>query len=169
MRLQGIGSFCCINGERRTIGYVVRQLVEEVHSAIDSRSIISVEFAWVRYITWSGPGFYAGISIEKRGRSSETAERYSNTRWQCLCDTVGVALNFGIIYNSFVNSAVILIPLYIILFGLNKQKYNNMNCDNHSELSMVTEIWACSWPDRGINGRDYCTSIELTGHQLAEM
>ena len=74
---------CCINGERRTIGYVVSRLVEKVHSAIDSGSIISVDFAWVRYITdWSrsGPGFFAGISIEKRGRWSDTAERYSSTR-----------------------------------------------------------------------------------------
>ena len=42
-------------------GYVVSQLVEEVHSAIDSGNTISLEFAWVRYITdWSrsGPGFF---------------------------------------------------------------------------------------------------------------
>ena len=73
---------CCINGERHTIGYVVSQLVE-VHSAIDSGSVTSVEFAWVRYITdWSrsGPGFFAGIGIEKRGRWSDTAERYASTR-----------------------------------------------------------------------------------------
>lgn len=74
---------CRIEGEHHTIGYVVSELVEEVHSAIDSGSIMSVEFAWVRYITdWSrsGPGFFAGISIEKRGMWSDSAERYSSTR-----------------------------------------------------------------------------------------
>ena len=76
---------CKIKEEHHTIGYVVSELVEEVHSAIDSGSIVSVEFAWVRYITdWSrsGPGFFAGVSIEKKGTWSNTAERYASTRWQ---------------------------------------------------------------------------------------
>ena len=75
--------FCQIDGEHRTIGYVVGEVLEEVHTALDSGSVLSVEFAWVRYITdWSrsGPGFFAIISIEKRGRWSETAVRYSSTR-----------------------------------------------------------------------------------------
>ena len=62
---------CQIEGEHCTIGYVVSELVEEVHSANDSGGILSMEFAWVRYIIdWSrsGPGFFAGINIEKRGR-----------------------------------------------------------------------------------------------------
>ena len=58
-----------IEGERHTIGYVVSELVEEVHSAIDSGTILSVEFAWVRYITdWSrsGPGFFCWNKYRKK-------------------------------------------------------------------------------------------------------
>ena len=36
------------------------ELLEDVHDAINAGSIISVQFAWIRYITdWSrsGPGF----------------------------------------------------------------------------------------------------------------
>ena len=64
---------CHIDGKQQIIGYVVSEVVEEVHSAIDAASIVSVKFAWVRYITdWtrSGPGFFAGVDIEKKGRWS---------------------------------------------------------------------------------------------------
>ena len=48
----------------RTVGYVVNELLEEVHAAI---GIISIKFSWIRYITdWtkSGPGFFAGVEIK---------------------------------------------------------------------------------------------------------
>ena len=78
----GINFVCEIEGKHHTIGYVVSELVE-MHAAIDSGSILSVEFSWVHYITdWSrlGPGFFAGVNIGKRGKWSETAVQYSSTR-----------------------------------------------------------------------------------------
>ena len=83
-------AFVIFEGEHHTIGYVVSELVEEVHSTIDSGSILSVDFAWVCYnITdWSRSGpvffffFFAGISIAKRGRWSDAAVQYSSTKRQ---------------------------------------------------------------------------------------
>ena len=80
---QALAFVCEIDEQWHTIGYVIRELIEEVHSAMNSGDILSVEFSWVRYITdWSrsGPGFFAGISIEKKGRWSDTAVRYASTR-----------------------------------------------------------------------------------------
>lgn len=74
---------CELGGKWYTIGYVVSELLEEVHAAIDSDSIVSVEFAWVRYITdWtrSGPGFFAGVAVEKKGQWSDNARRAASTR-----------------------------------------------------------------------------------------
>ena len=74
---------CELDGKWYTIGYVVSELLEEVHAAIDSGSIVSAEFAWVRYITgWtrSGPGFFAGVAIEKKGQWSDNARRAASTR-----------------------------------------------------------------------------------------
>ena len=72
-----------------TIGYVVSELLEEVHDATNAGSILSVQFAWIRYIIdWSrsGPGFFAGIAgiagtaIEKTGEWSSSAKRAASTR-----------------------------------------------------------------------------------------
>ena len=74
---------CEVDGKWQTIGYVVSELLEEVHAAINAGSILSVQFAWIRYITdWSrsGPGFFAGIAIERIGEWSSTAKRAASTR-----------------------------------------------------------------------------------------
>ena len=73
---------CEINGKFCTIGYVVSELLEEVHAAINSNSIVSVKFSWIKYITdWrSGPGFFAGIQIKKKGPWSLNAIRCASTR-----------------------------------------------------------------------------------------
>ena len=59
------------------------ELLEEVHAAIKEKKIISVKFSWVRYITeWShsGPGFFAGIEIRKKGPWSLTAIGSASTK-----------------------------------------------------------------------------------------
>ena len=74
---------CEIDGKYHTIGYVVSELLEEVHAAIKEKKIISVKFSWVRYITeWShsGPGFFAGIEIRKKGPWSLTAIGSASTK-----------------------------------------------------------------------------------------
>ena len=75
-------AFKCKLNKWHTIGYVVRELTDEVHDAMNRSIIISVKFAWVNYVTdWrSGPGFFAGITIEKIGPWSVLARRKASTR-----------------------------------------------------------------------------------------
>ena len=57
---------CEIDGKSHRVGYVVSELLEEVHDAVQNNKITSVKISWLRYVTdWthSGPGFYAGIEI----------------------------------------------------------------------------------------------------------
>ena len=71
---------CTIEGKKHTIGYVVSELLDEVHTAYRAGNIVSVKISWVRYITdWtrSGPGFFAGVDIEKKGRWSSNAIAHS--------------------------------------------------------------------------------------------
>lgn len=74
---------CEVDGQWQTIGYVVSELLEEVRAAINAGSILSVQFAWIRYITdWSrsSPGFFAGVEIAKQGEWSISAKRAASTR-----------------------------------------------------------------------------------------
>ena len=54
----------------------------EVHNVMDNGRIISVEFAWISFVTdWrSGPAYFAGIWVEKRGEWSNLAKRKAGTR-----------------------------------------------------------------------------------------
>ena len=57
---------CQIGDEWHTIGYIVREALDSVHTAIRNQDIISVRFSWVNYlVSWSrsGPGYYARINI----------------------------------------------------------------------------------------------------------
>ena len=54
---------CKIYGKWKRIGYVVSEILREVHTAIE---IVRVEFARVKYIsdlTRSGPGVFAGGAV----------------------------------------------------------------------------------------------------------
>lgn len=80
---RAIAFVCHINGKDYTIGYVINELLEEVHKAIDDETILTSDFSWVRYITdWSrsGPGFFAGIKITKKGKWSHQAVRLATTK-----------------------------------------------------------------------------------------
>lgn len=74
---------CTLEDKKHTIGYIIREVLDEVHLAISNGSIVSVKVAWIRYITdWtrSGPGFFAGINIEIFGRWSANAASHASTR-----------------------------------------------------------------------------------------
>ncbi len=63
---------CCVNGEWRRVGYVVNEVLQEVHDCLASGTITAVKFAWVKFLlSWShsGPGYYTGINISKKGKS----------------------------------------------------------------------------------------------------
>ena len=59
-----------VGGEWRNIAYVVREAARHVAEAISNNLIVKCEFNWVRYIVhWSrsGPGWYTGITVTKKG------------------------------------------------------------------------------------------------------
>jgi hypothetical protein len=67
---QAIAFLCELDGKWQRVGYVVRECVYAVHDALSTGQIVSVEFNWVKYIVhWSnsGPGWYAGVKVTKRG------------------------------------------------------------------------------------------------------
>ena len=68
-----------IDGTWTRIGYVVKEVLEHVHEAMNAKQIVSVEFAWIKYITqWgeSGPGYFAGISVSKEGPWDPQVTKY---------------------------------------------------------------------------------------------
>ena len=59
-----------IKNSGKKIGYVVKELLDDVPAAINRKEIVSVKFGWIKYITdWTrlGPGYFAGIKISKSG------------------------------------------------------------------------------------------------------
>lgn len=71
---------CKLHNDWMAIGYVVSELCEEVHSAFSSNSIVSVEFAWVKYKLWKkAPGYYAAINITRKGEWSKKIKNCSST------------------------------------------------------------------------------------------
>ena len=73
---------CLINGSWHRIGYIVREALDEVHAAITNGHILWVKFAWIKFLLqWirSGPGFYAGIVIARRGEWSQMCIRSAST------------------------------------------------------------------------------------------
>lgn len=71
---------CELNTGWTTIGYVVSELCEDVHCAITSDSIDSVEFAWVKYKLWKkAPGYYAAINITRKGEWPQKVKKYCST------------------------------------------------------------------------------------------
>lgn len=80
---RAIAFLCHVEGSWHRIGYIVREVLEEVHAAINARNILWVTFAWVSYLlqwTRSGPGFYAGINIARRGDWSHTCIMSASTK-----------------------------------------------------------------------------------------
>ncbi len=70
---------CSLEEKWVKIGYVVKDILDEVHSAIDNNLILNVKFKWVKYITdWtrSGPGYFAGITVTKSGQWERKVVRF---------------------------------------------------------------------------------------------
>ena len=80
---QAISFTCKVGQSWHRIGYVVRECLDELHAAIHNGDILQVQFSWVKYLLqWSrsGPGFYAGIIIIRKGQWSDTCVRSASTR-----------------------------------------------------------------------------------------
>ena len=59
-----------VNHSWERVGYLVREVLENVHTAQQDNKIVSVELQWVKFIThWtrSQPGWYCGIKITRNG------------------------------------------------------------------------------------------------------
>ena len=72
-----------VNGKFQRIGYVVREVLMDVHSAIQRDEIISVKLGWVKLVvSWTvgGPNMYAVIDITKRGEWPKNVVRYASTK-----------------------------------------------------------------------------------------
>lgn len=74
---------CQLDSKWRKIGYVVHEALEETHAALTHGDILNVRFGWIKYITdWymSGPGFFAGINVSKKGSWFADVIRCGSTR-----------------------------------------------------------------------------------------
>ena len=62
------------------MGYVVREALTEVHSALVNDKIVEVKISWIKYKSWKkSPGFYAAIDITRRGEWSRLVYRARST------------------------------------------------------------------------------------------
>lgn len=80
---QAIAFKCYLNGNWQTIGYIVREALSSVHSALRDNRIMQVSFAWAKFRSkWpnSGPGYYAGIKITVKGQWPKVVCQYASTR-----------------------------------------------------------------------------------------
>ena len=74
---------CQVHGKWGRIGYVVNEVLEEVHKAINNNEIVETNFKWIKFITdWymSGPGYFTAISISKLGNWAPVVVSYQSTR-----------------------------------------------------------------------------------------
>ena len=79
---KAIAFHCELEGKWYSIGYVVRDVLDVMHAALQENSIISVKFAWVKYrVVWmrSGPGYYAGIDIARKGKWPKIVVQHAST------------------------------------------------------------------------------------------
>ena len=73
---------CLLNDKWHTFGYVVSEVLDEVHAAITLHEIINITFKKIKYVfTWTkcDHGFYAAINITKKGCWSSRAVKHAST------------------------------------------------------------------------------------------
>ena len=59
---------CRVDSQWQTIGYIVKEALDEVHQALHHQKIIDVRLKWVKFIIyWQTPAWYAGIDITRIG------------------------------------------------------------------------------------------------------
>lgn len=80
---KAIAFLCKVDEKYERVGYVVREVQDAVHVALSANDIIDVSFKWIKYITdWyrSGPGYFAGIYVTKKGVWPKHVIRAMSTR-----------------------------------------------------------------------------------------
>ena len=80
---KAIAFVCEIDLKWKRVGYVVKEILNEVHSVLNENKVLSVKFEWIKYVTnWtrSGPGYFAGISVTKSGQWPSNVVKHRSTR-----------------------------------------------------------------------------------------
>ncbi len=78
---EAIAFQCKVDGVWKTIGYVVREALKELHEALAQKRVIEVSTSWVKYIIyWTTPGWYAGINITHIGDWSQAVVSSQSAR-----------------------------------------------------------------------------------------
>ena len=78
-----IAFMCLLDDSYVRMGSVVSKLLDEVHEAMNNNTVLDVKLSWIKYLTnwtFSGPGYFAGINITKKGTWSSKAIQSSSTR-----------------------------------------------------------------------------------------
>ena len=63
------------NGTQQRIGYIVREAVDDVHTALENNEVVNVCFEYRIKWVFSGPGYYAAVNIRKIGKWSPVVYR----------------------------------------------------------------------------------------------
>ena len=70
---RAIAIMCSVNDTWKRIGYIVKEALDDVHTAIEENKILNVQFDWIKYMVhFKKPGWYAGIMITRDGEWSQT-------------------------------------------------------------------------------------------------
>ena len=81
--VRAIAFFSFVDGKWQRIGYIVRECLEHVHSALSEGKIVSISLSWAKYLAcWirSGPRYYAGVNITIVGQWHQDVVRARSTR-----------------------------------------------------------------------------------------
>lgn len=74
---------CLIGCQWQVIGYAVKEVCDSVLEAVSSNSIVSVEFAWLKYkiLRTTGPGYYTAINIKRKQDWPPIVHRLASTMY----------------------------------------------------------------------------------------
>ena len=72
-----------MNHSWKVIGYVVRELCDCIHDAIEKQVIVATKLAWVKFkvVRTTGPGYYAAVAITRRGEWPPLVHRSASTMY----------------------------------------------------------------------------------------
>ena len=67
--------------DRKAIGYVVKEVCDIVHDALQSNSVVSTNFAWVKYkiVCTTGTGYYAAVDVTRKEMWPSKVKQSANT------------------------------------------------------------------------------------------
>ena len=72
---------CQLGSEWHMIGYVVKELCDDVLEALNKKDILSTKFAWVKFkvMPTTGPGYYTAIHVTKKNKWPPIVYRFASS------------------------------------------------------------------------------------------